>query len=92
MLMPTYDCYDLWTEQGEYKLKFFKDRYHGYGGSLRIETPDYVGVGPEFVKAAGELGYPSTDLNAPFSEGDWNKKQWASFICIGLSFQERSIH
>lgn len=43
--------------------------YHGFGGDLRVETPDYVGLGPEFVRAGGEFGYPNCDLNAPFAEG-----------------------
>ncbi len=44
-------------------------RWHGFGGPLRIGYPNYVGLGPEFVAAAKEKGYPSTDLNAPFIEG-----------------------
>lgn len=42
---------------------------HGYGGDLRIEAADEIGVGLEFVQAGVELGYPHTDLNAPFHEG-----------------------
>lgn len=42
---------------------------HGYGGDLRIETPDHIGVAPEYVRAAQELGYPQVDLNAPYKEG-----------------------
>jgi hypothetical protein len=47
----------------------FIAKYHGYGGDLRIETPNAVGLGPEFVKAGKEFGYPSLDLNEPFTEG-----------------------
>lgn len=43
--------------------------YHGFGGPLRVETPAYVGMGPEFVRAGQELGYSQCDLNAPFTEG-----------------------
>ncbi len=44
--------------------------YHGYSGELRVEAPDYIGLGPDFVRAAQEIGYPNVDLNgAPFDEG-----------------------
>lgn len=33
-----------------------------------METPDYVGLGPEFVRAGAELGYPQCDLNGPYDE------------------------
>ncbi|CAL8094306.1 unnamed protein product [Orchesella dallaii] len=42
---------------------------HGYGGDLRIEAPDYLGRGRDFVEAGREMGYPNVDVNAPFVEG-----------------------
>jgi len=50
-------------------IKPISARYHGFGGPLRIEKPDGIGLAPEYVRAGAELGYPSVDLNAPFNEG-----------------------
>jgi len=44
-------------------------KYHGHGGEMKIERPPYAGMGEIFVQAAQDMGYPRTDLNAPFKEG-----------------------
>lgn len=45
------------------------ERYHGFSGELRIQTPDYVGLGVDFIKAGMEMGYPMVDLNGVYDEG-----------------------
>lgn len=52
---------------------------HGYGGELRIEMPDHLGVGPEFVKGGTEMGYPHIDVNAAFDgEGGFDYIRYPS--------------
>jgi hypothetical protein len=36
---------------------------------MDLGQPDYIGLAPEFNRAGEELGYPTTDLNVPFTEG-----------------------
>ncbi|ODM90311.1 Glucose dehydrogenase [FAD, quinone] [Orchesella cincta] len=61
-VLPYFKSYEDYEEDGD-------PRYHGFGGDLRVEQPDYIGMGPEFVRAGQELGYSHCDLNAPFTEG-----------------------
>ncbi|XP_021953171.2 glucose dehydrogenase [FAD, quinone] [Folsomia candida] len=61
-VLPYYKSIEDYDEGGD-------ETYHGIGGPLRVGLPDYVGLGPEFVKAGQEFGYPSVDFNAPFHEG-----------------------
>ncbi|ODM87631.1 Oxygen-dependent choline dehydrogenase [Orchesella cincta] len=53
------DFHGIWTNA----------RTHGTGGPIRIQLPEYTGMGDIYVKAAGELGYPRQDLNGYFTEG-----------------------
>jgi len=60
------------TSTSQFINFFFTEQYHGFDGPLRIEIPDYVGLGPDFVKAGQEFGFPERDLNAPFTEGKFS--------------------
>ncbi|ODN03622.1 Glucose dehydrogenase [FAD, quinone] [Orchesella cincta] len=95
-----------WSHEGV--VPFFKahedyrgpgdEKYHGYNGDLRIEAPDYVGMGYDFVRAAEELGFKNVDLNgAPFTEGiregglaglrvNWVNDSWAKSFMNYLGF------
>ncbi|CAL8128032.1 unnamed protein product [Orchesella dallaii] len=61
-VLPYFESYEDYKESGD-------PRYHGFGGDLRVEQPDYVGMGPEFIRAGEKLGYFHCDLYAPFTEG-----------------------
>ncbi|CAL8094312.1 unnamed protein product [Orchesella dallaii] len=61
-VLPHFKSYEDYEVLGD-------NENHGYRGELRIERPDYIGLAPEFVRAAEELGYPNVDLNAPYTEG-----------------------
>ncbi|ODN03623.1 Glucose dehydrogenase [FAD, quinone] [Orchesella cincta] len=61
-VLPYFKSYEDYEIPGD-------DVNHGYRGELRVEAPDYLGRGKDFVAAANELGYRTTDLNAPFDEG-----------------------
>ncbi|ODM89498.1 Oxygen-dependent choline dehydrogenase [Orchesella cincta] len=61
-VLPYFKSYEDYQDLGD-------EVNHGYKGELRIERPDYIGLAPEFVRGAEELGYPNVDLNAPYSEG-----------------------
>ncbi|ODM98750.1 Oxygen-dependent choline dehydrogenase [Orchesella cincta] len=66
------DFHGIWTNA----------RTHGTGGPIRIQLPEYTGMGDIFVKAAGELGYPRQDLNGfrynllPYERGSETWSIW----------------
>ncbi|ODN03621.1 Pyridoxine 4-oxidase [Orchesella cincta] len=60
-VLPYFKSYEDYQDLGD-------EVNHGYKGELRIERPDYIGLAPEFVRGAEELGYPNVDLNAPYSK------------------------
>ncbi|CAL8147769.1 unnamed protein product [Orchesella dallaii] len=45
------------------------NEYHGYNGEIPVSPITYKPLVTYFLEAAKELGYPITDLNAPFDEG-----------------------
>lgn len=60
------------TESGRslHCVNYFAARTHGKGGPVKVQLPEYTGMGEIYVQAAHELGYPRQDLNGYFTEGD----------------------
>ncbi|CAL8111194.1 unnamed protein product [Orchesella dallaii] len=43
--------------------------FHGVGGPMTLQEPDFIGVGEKWVQATVEMGWPRADINGNFTEG-----------------------
>jgi len=56
---------------------------------IRLIWSEYTGMAEEYVRAAGELGYPRADLNGYYTEGNLTGLLVESFNLSGHRYKEQ---